>query len=585
MPITIKALTWNMGNKGPSEKAVMDVLMQIGHPPPTVLSISTQEELAPDGKRLQDKLLEKLNKGVSEDQQYVLVETKEPQYHTTMAGANNSLRTLSRALFTSENRVSTAILVKQPYKLDNATARIDYQPGKKDNDKKVNKSVITVEGTLKDGNGQTLMDIHVSGGHFDANKDIKRRHHANKFLEKSGLKTDQDKNFDEIYKEASAFRVVTGDFNERNQLFGDKKKIAQDRMKENNFKSYGFDVEKKPIMKRGKEILPGTYGLSGTEKPDPKKTRAHVAKGGFLDKVAYSTGLEVTTTADSHGFNVDPQFAKERKGKMLYHGSDHLPVMRTFEVSVPTPSQKAVIVKNYVLRRLPDFKEDIAHLTTLKNAKDIEALYAKLNELPLRHYDSEYSPEQFIRMYAGVGPDAPFEDIIKALQVRLAIKEESQKNVELIQSGVNVAAQSEQGKPYLALVFNQLTKCHELNNALQGIKSLSTEKMPSKDKEDLLRMAGEYVDKMYQAVSGQINGKKVEFPQNHLLTMLIQKYPDNPVIQDFDKLRKAILPKTKPPSLTQSFNKTKDVKSPWTAVDPAIPLPSGSPFRRTPKKP
>lgn len=532
-PISIQALTWNMGNKNATKDAVNDIFGQLVKPAPTVLSISTQEELAPNGERLVDLLKKKLE---ADGSQYELVET----YHTTMAGANNSKKTLAKALFTDQNRVSTAVLVKKPFVLQNAQTRIDYQSNAiNDENKKVNKSIITVEGKLTDGKGNPIMDISVSGGHFDANQDQKRRAHANKYLKNSGLKTTGAKSFDEIYDEASAFKIITGDFNERNQLFGlDKKIKAVDMMKQTNFKSYGFDVDKQPQMNKGGQPLKGTYGLNGINDPDPKTQRKHVTKGGFLDRVAYNCGLIVKE--GNHGFDVDANhMVSNKKGKIFYHGSDHLPVLRSFQVIPPDPDAKAIIVAKHIQRRIPDFNEEIDQIKFLIQNKD--RLMQALDVVPLQHHDSEYTKQQFIRIYAGVGPNVSLNEVITGLENKLATLKGAHTVFDQVNGKVSTAALSKPpDNQFLESVFNQINKCHDLKNALQEINDLPEKKMSKEDKALFKQLAGKLVDDMYQCAGKRLNGEKANIPVNLQLSILLDKYSNLPVVQRLSEAKNQV---------------------------------------------
>lgn len=531
-PVSIQALTWNMGNKAATQDAVNDVFNQLVDSP-TVLSISTQEELAPNGRRLVDLLKKKLEEDGS---QYEIVEA----YHTTMAGANNSKKTLAKALFTDQNRVSTAVLVKKPYVLQNAQTRIDYQSSAiKDENKKVNKSIITVEGKLTDGNGKPIMDISVSGGHFDANQDQKRRAHANKYLKNSGMKTKGAKSFEDIYDEASAFKIITGDFNERNQLFGlDKKVKAVDMMKKTNFKSYGFDVEKQPRMMKGNQVLKGTYGLNGINDPDPKTQRKHVTKGGFLDRVAYNCGLKVKE--GQHGFKVDTKHvATNKKGKIFYHGSDHLPVLRSFEVVPPDPNAKAIIVANHIKRRIPDFKEEIDKIRFLIQNKD--RLMQALDAVPLQHHDSEYSKKQFIRMYAGVSEDATLSDVVKGLDNKLNALKAAHNTFEVISGKVTLAASHQPpDTQYLESVFNQINKCNDFKNALDEIEDLPEKKISKEDKMVIKQLASRLVDDMYLTATKRLSGIPADIPTNLALSSILEKYSNLPVVKRISEAKNQV---------------------------------------------
>lgn len=569
-PVSIQALTWNMGNKPATQDAVNDVFGQL-EGSPTVLSISTQEELAPNGRRLVDLLKKKLEEDGS---QYELVET----YHTTMAGANNSKKTLAKALFTDQNRVSTAVLVKKPFVLQNAQTRIDYQSNAiNDENKKVNKSIITVEGKLTDGKGNPIMDISVSGGHFDANQDQKRRAHANKYLKNSGLKTTGAKSFDEIYDEASAFKIITGDFNERNQLFGlDKKIKAVDMMKQTNFKSYGFDVDKQPQMKKGNQLLKGTYGLNGINDPDPKTERKHVTKGGFLDRVAYSCGLKVKEK--EHGFKVDSTHIKtNKKGKIFYHGSDHLPVLRAFEVTPPDPNAKAIIVANHIKRRIPNFQDEINHVDFL--LKNQDRLMRALDAVPLQHHDSEYTKQQFIRIYAGVGPNASLNEVITGLKNKHDALKGAHQAFEQINGKVSTAALSKPSdNQYLETVFNQLNKCHDFKNALQEINDLPEKKMSKEDKALFKQLAGKLVDDMYQCAGKRLNGEKANIPVNLQLSTLLEKYSNLPVVKRLSEAKNQVTASLQVMDFSINTSKQSAEKLPSQSFEPKQPVTKSTHF-------
>lgn len=570
-PISIQALTWNMGNKPASQDAVNDVFGQLKGSP-TVLSVSTQEELAPNGKRLVDLLKEKLE---ADGSQYEIIEA----YHTTMAGANNSKKTLFKALLTDENRVSTAVLVKKPYHLQNAQTRIDYQSngGGKDENKKVNKSIITVLGKLTDGNNQPIMDISVSGGHFDANQDQKRRAHANKYLKNSGMKTPDAKSFDQIYEEASAFRIVTGDFNERNQLYGlDKKINAVDMMKQTNFKSYGFDIDKQPKMMKGHELLKGTYGLKGINDPDPKTQRKHVTKGGFLDRVAYTCGLKVKE--GDHGFKVDATHMKaNKKGKIFYHGSDHLPVLRSFEVTPPDPNTKAITVANHIKRRIPNFQDEINHVDFL--LKNQDRLMTALDVVPLQHHDSEFSKRQFIRMYAGVSEGADLPEVIKGLQNKLTTLKAAHNEFDRMANRVTLASgRSPPDTKFLESVFNQINNCSDLKNALQEIDDLPEKKMSKEDKLAIKQLAGRLVDDMYLAAAKRLGGEKAAIPVSLALSAMLEKYTDLPVVKrlsDAKNQATVSLQRMELPIVAQQLPPSVPPRtSHQNAASAAVPMPS-----------
>lgn len=535
--VEIAAITWNMGNKPASKAVVQEFKNQLGNPTPSVIAISTQEELAPNGKRLQDKMLKELNKGLPKDQQYVLVKTKKPQYHTTMAGANNSTKTLFKALFTDDNRVSSAILVKKPLKMENPTAEIEYEPGKK----KGNKSVITISGTLSTPNGSQI-PLSISGGHWDSNSDKKRRDHSDKFLSSQGMKTGSDKSFQDIFEEASTLRMVMGDFNERDYLMKDGK--TKDKGHLTNYQSYGYDMSSTPEQKVGNKQIHGTYGFKFKDNdvnkdqdisaPDPR-SRANVAKGGFLDKIAYATGLKVNTK--SYGANLDSNhFKPNKKGKWFYHGSDHIPVIRAIEVQ-PSNQSKERMVGDYLQRRLPDYTGEITDLKQLLEAKNLNELEQKVTSL--QYHDSTLSAKDFLKQLAGVNQD-DFASIQKGLEDKLDLKINLQQQIQDAKTQIEQAVKNKD-QAFLERAFNQLTACNELRNSALTVMGTDPKVFTESDKAEFMKIADKLIDLSMQQVLRQINGvnnvsqQKLTQAQQEMSTF-IKKHPEiDSFKQTFDR--------------------------------------------------
>ncbi len=529
-PITIKAISWNMGNQKASKEAVEEIMGQIaqaGPLLPTVLAISTQEELADDGERLQDQILQKLNAKIKDpNQHYVLVKTDSPQFHTTMAGANNSKATLAKALLTDRNRVSSAILVKLPYELQNAKARIDFEPGKNTHkNEKKNKSIITIKGELYHRAAGKLMDVSISGGHLNARSDSKRRAHARKYFKNEGLSA-KDKNFNEIYKEATTFRVIMGDFNERDYLMRDG--TIKDKSAQTNFGRYGFDMNIDPQMKMGKLQLHGTYGhvfknndnLSEGQLKATQDTRGreNVAKGGFLDRVAYICGLPVEAKYSNKPF--DQSFFKlNQKGtKWFFHKSDHLPVIREFKVTPPPKDnqEKFKIVGEFIKKRLPinEIKNEIQEIEALKGARDYNALLEKAQGL--MYHDSTQTHDEFIRLYAGISQEIwndlqgndqlKYNVVINALEKNLFNKEMLYRNVQEISAKVNQAVKA-RDTASLTQTHNLLTKCQNLKNAVQELRGEGISKFPPGEKELIIALAERYSAMMIDNAFAKCNNK------------------------------------------------------------------------------
>lgn len=487
--ITIAALTWNMGNKSASPLAVKEFCQQLSAKP-TVIVISTQEELASNGSRLQDLILAELG------DEYELVKTPEPQYHTTFAGANNKVSTFLRASLTDNNRVSSAVLVKKPYQLHDAHAHIDYEPGK---EKGGNKSIITISGELR--HKKTSMKIAVSGAHLDSNSDKKRRAHMDVYLEREALKSKKDQSFDEIYQQASTFRTFGGDLNERDYLMKDNE--TKDRIHQTNVKGFGFDVDAKPIQKYNGTEVHGTYGIKYLENdlhkmqqravPDPRD-RPHVAKGGNLDRMSYSTGL--TTQASMVETQLNDENFKFQGKKWLYHGSDHLPVMRTFTVKPPGNDSKAKIVGEYTKKRLPDVTQDIKELkTVLKSPRTQVSILFGIQSV--QFHDSTLVGEKYLKHYAGLDPHHDLSNVQKALTAKLRIKSSIKVSAKILDEKLDEAIKKND-TVFLERSFNLLTKCHELKNAFLEMKAANETLTNNNEGLKFLQNAEKMVDLMYQ---------------------------------------------------------------------------------------
>ncbi len=543
-PVTMKAITWNMGNQEASSEAVDAILAQFDGSTPTIIALSTQEEFASGDDRLQIKLWNKLNEGLDEKDKYDFVITDDPQFHTTFAGANNSIKTFAGAIFTDKNRVSSVVLVKRPYKLDKAEARIDFEPDKgkdKDSNKKKNKSIITIKGTLVGPEG-SLMDVSISGGHLNAKSDAGRRKHANKFFKKEGL-LGSDKSFAEIYKEASTFRLIMGDFNERDYLKKDG--TTQDGSDETNLARLGYDMAENPTITMKEEggepiDLKGSYGHVAKDKDDLSKgmttnvadpKRENVAKGGYLDKVGCNTGLDVKAEYSKKPFNLKAFIKKEKsskkenqdsskppKVKWFFHKSDHIPVIRSFTVA-PVPYddlEKIKIAARYIERRLP-IKEVAKEIELLKKLADSNPNELMHNVDGMMYHDSKQTSSEFIRQYAGISKDQwnktndHYNLIIKALGEKLKQKEAYKSNLDAIQQKISkvgkIPGERAQDESTLATSYNLLTKCQNLKNLAQELRGEKEDKFPGKDKYAIVAMAQRYCDQLIENAVAKHNGK------------------------------------------------------------------------------
>lgn len=489
--ISIKAITWNVGNKEATKDAVDDFISQYFSydPLPVVIAISTQEELAPTGRCLHEKLLNKLNEGIeNEDEKYVLVKY---EFHTTTAGANNSAKTLAIATTTDQNRVSSAILVKKPYKMEGIDSRICYEPGK---EKGGNKSFIRIKGTVVAPDEKKL-DISVTGCHLDSNSDKKRRAHANAFFEGEDLMA-EDKDFSKIYKEASSLALIQGDFNERDYLYKDRS--TRSNANRTNFQSQGFDFDKDPSIQLNGKPIRGTYGFKFSRdkkqilsSPDPRKRR-NVAKGGFLDRIVYSTGLLIKSV--SYETKIQPAyFRASKKGKWFQHGSDHLPVIRDVHIPPPTPnaseSEKIAIVAAYTEKRLPDYKQEIDELRLLAKIKDADELKDAINDL--QYHDSEFTPSQFLKLKYGI--DLAGGNLFSKIEAKLKEKEALQKLSEEKRDLLKpLDGNCKLNEKELVHLFNQLTLANKLRD--KTLEILADPKVAVAAKVKFMASANQVID-------------------------------------------------------------------------------------------
>jgi len=362
-PYSLAALTWNMGNKTASDGAVKSLSAEIKFLGlPDIVAVGTQEELAAEGQKLKDKLVKELNSTYSAG--YKIAAEKS---YTTSAGANNSLKTavlsgaqktpISKTLNLSQNRTSLSFLIKKDVTLDNIHTEIYYPPEKD----KGNNAVILIKGNLTKGTDTSnALTLRISNVHLNSGNDQKRRLHVNVFFDQEKFSL-VPKKYEQILTEAKQFDLIMGDFNERDYLMANNSIV--DRGYLTNFVAYGFDFSQR---QERRSMVYGTYGftkLGNTTpvvSPDPRG-RPHNAKGGFLDRIAFTSGGYVESKPTSYGAVVNGKEFSQ-KNKLLYAGSDHLPIIRHFVINFISGEQEEKVVVRSVKRRLPTFKPDIEEL-------------------------------------------------------------------------------------------------------------------------------------------------------------------------------------------------------------------------------
>lgn len=496
--LKVSAITWNMGNESASKKVADELISQMTFPngeKPQIVALATQEEMAPNGKRLQDLMLERLNQGLPFKEQYELVQTKEPQFHTTMAGANHSFATLTAALLTSDNRVSCAIFVKRPCIVENARAQIDFESGKQ----KGNKSVITIQGLVKVP-GSMPLNIVVSGGHFNAQSEQKRRNHARKYLEAVGIKTSPHQNFEQLYQEASAIKLLMGDFNERDRLM--KTGNIADEVYKTIYPDFGFDIALQPELTLAGRSLHGTYGFKFNENdlskeqitnsPDPTN-REHVARGGYLDRITISTGLMADNLR--YGVTLDENYFKlNKRGKWCYHYADHIPVVRNLVIDLPRHYDRLKIVARHIKQHIPHFQEERAEFVFLfRKCRSFEELKRRASDL--LYHDSMLSPSEYLQQLAGADENN-FETIIAGLHQRSLQKEILMELSDKLNTLIDAASNID-NKRLLETIYRDLRECNELRNAMQEVAALSHLVISDEKKSAFLKIASELVDLYY----------------------------------------------------------------------------------------
>lgn len=450
--VSIAALTWNVGNKTAQDNIVEDFVVEIekiGFP--DVLVVGTQEELAKNGEELKDKLARQL-KG-----SYEIVAQNA---YTTLAGANNSFKTLvfaavqntvlPKALGLPQNRCTLAILVKNGITLTGITKRIDYSPG----EKKSNNAFIVIEGIVKKDNHS--FPISLASVHLNSKSDQIRRSHANYFFDNQKF-TNVRKDYKAILAEAKHFQLVLGDFNERDYMMKDN--TVTDRGRLTNFTGYGYDFSEKQERK-GTVSVYGTYGYTQLNNTTPEvskdsRGRKHNAKGGFLDRIAITSGLSIESASSQYGAlttNEDELVQKNnKKKKSFYAGSDHLPVIRYFKVASLEDDK---IVKGYITRRLPDFKQEIKDIEYLIGDKKPEGIKKRAEKLMF--YDDPETSDKFLEKFF---VEHPTSGLVNNLTQKKSALEKLQSQIDALKIKIK------QGNPdFLSTVYNEITECNKGRN-------------------------------------------------------------------------------------------------------------------------
>lgn len=456
-PITVAALTWNVGNKTVKDKIAEELSQEIEKlGAPDIIVVGTQEELAKNGEELKDKLLHQFGK----NSYRIAVENA----HTTFAGANNALKTAALAMAQStavsgklnlpQNRCTLAVFIKKGIMLTDLNKKLIYPPG----EKKSNNAFILIEGRVsKEGPHGFSLPFSMASVHLNSRNDNIRRSHATYFFDNQKF-TNTKKTYDQILQEAERFHLIMGDFNERDYLMKDN--TVMDRGYLTNFTAYGYDFSAKQGRKNPASVY-GTYGYTKLNNTAPEalkdpRSRKHNAKGGFLDQIVITSGLSVESIADHYGAVITDPNEFDPQNKLFYAGSDHLPVMRYFKISVPSPKEDEKIVKDYIKRRLPNFERETREIKELIKDSKIEATKSRAKKLMF--YDSKESADSFLKKLSNLA------SLSSELDRRLSLKIWS---LGVLQRGVNELRQkvdNSHNKNFLAIIYNKITECNKNRN-------------------------------------------------------------------------------------------------------------------------
>ncbi len=453
---SMAALTWNVGNKTAKDEIVSGLAEEIeklGNP--DILVVGTQEELAKNGEEFKDKLLQEF--GI---QRYTIAAQKSD---TTTAGMHKTgkkialtagqITPISKTANLPQNRNTLAVFVKKGITLEDVTKRIDYPPG----EKKANKSFILIEGNLK--RDRVTLPISIASVHLDAKSDKIRRSHANSFFDNQKF-TNTNKTYGEILEEAKRFHLIMGDFNERDYLMKDNTVV--DRGYLTNFPAYGYDYSAK--QERQTPVY-GTYGFTKINDktpvtlPDPRG-RKHNAKGGYLDQIVITSGLSIDSPPEQYGAVISDQkeFKQTPKKKLFYAGSDHLPVLRSFTITMGNDDAAGneIMVKNYIKRRLPDFSKEIADLTFLLQGETVKDIQSKADRLIF--YDDKGSSDDFLKQLANL------KSLTSSLPGKILWKktdlQEFQGKIRTLKTKIEKSLDQQ----FLATVYNKITLCNKNRN-------------------------------------------------------------------------------------------------------------------------
>ncbi len=467
--ISVVALTWNMGNKAAQDPLVDDLIKAIKtNGAPDVIMLGTQEELAEASKQLNNKLLAQLKKRGTK---YTLIENS----HKTSAGAGNAAKTaavsilqttrLSKALNLPQNRTSLSIFVKEGYAFKSINKEIYYPPEIGTG----NNTFIVIEGDLQKVGDPNVLSIAASSVHLNSFSDKTRRLHANVFFQNH---FESFPNYADLLKEAKRFDVIMGDFNEREYLMKDSSVV--DRGYLTNFGAYGYDfsqAQEKPSHVYGTYGFTDTFGtvsrfLKAAPIKDPRD-RPHNAKGGFLDRITFTSGLFIESPFNQYGAVLDPKKFKQGK-KILYSRSDHLPVVRYFKITMAKGDMADDrIVKRYILRRLPNFAHEIADIQKLTNLENPTRNQLQSAAKSLMFYDIKDTPDQFLEKFS---PLKSSKDSATLFVNSLKEKEEELKKLQQSVKDLQDKINTSQDPKFLLQVYNKFTSCNrDRNEALERI--------------------------------------------------------------------------------------------------------------------
>jgi hypothetical protein len=182
-----------------------------------------------------------------------------------------------------------------------------------------------------------------------------------------------------------------------------------------------------------------------------------------LDQIVITSGRAVKSLSTQYGAVISDvkELKLTPKKQLFYADSDHLPILRSFSISLANDeADNETIVKRYLKRRLPDFSNEINDLKFLLEGKTPEDIKTKANKLIF--YDAKGSADDFLKQVSNPEP------LKNALRTGISEKKKELENLRWQINILKTKIDANRNPQFLVTVYNKITICNQNRNQSLG---------------------------------------------------------------------------------------------------------------------